>query len=275
MTRFICVIVFCFAFFSSADMLNIEKIAKYDEKEQIFIVQETFEVQPNDRLVIPAGQKVYFAPLVCLDIKGELVIDGKPHEPVLLMSRRAALGSGAAHDWGGIKVFQGGSVDARYAVISNATAGIKSCCDNVTLLNVSFHTNGEHLRIGDRRITVFDREPVSYEKVPTKINIETNRMGVDYDAIAGKKYLPTRLWVLGPIALACVGTGAVYMSKWSSSAKEYDNYDPRAAGDSYSEGQERLKKLRSDVNTNKWLGISAMGVGLSLGGYVTWYTIKF
>jgi len=330
--------VFClFVTGSFGELLSIERVAKYDEKEGIFIVQESYEVKPGDGLVIPAGLKVYFAPLAGLDVKGTLIIDGKPQEPVLLMSLRAKSGAGAPHDWAGIKVFQGGTVDIRYAAISNASVGVKSCCgDNIKLLNTSFWANGVNLQIRDKRFTVFDREPITYEppiryeKTPAEktpvvsasavpaasaapaapvapatsavpavpavsavpatpavsavpidyvASSQTRELkpplNADYKAAEGKMRLPQRLKVLGPIALGCAVTGAFYMGRWAGSAKEYNDYDPKAVGVGYAAGQERLKELKGDVDLHTGLGLGFMAAGLGLGGYLVWYSITF
>jgi len=283
---------------SFAKQLTVEQIARYDEKEYFFIVEETVEVGPDDRLVLTSGLKVYFAPLVGIDVKGELIIDGKPHEPVILKSRRASLGSGAAHDWSGIKVFQGGSLIVNYGVISNASVGIKTCCDNVTLLNTSFYTNGAHFLVGDKRITVFDREPVNYVRVSDRITEVVKTEGVKEHKAAderdvAKKAVRTpppakvkseRDWgvwgdkkflILTPIAVGCAVTGVVYAVKWGSSDKDVREYDPDKTGDSYSEATKKLGELESKRNLNAGLSLGFMAAGLGLGGYVVYYTFTY
>jgi hypothetical protein len=271
-----------------AKQIIVEDIARYDEKEHFFIVEQAYEVGPDDRLVIIAGLKVYFAPLTYIDVKGEMIIDGKPQDPVIFQSRRAALGNGAAHDWGGIKVFQGGSLIANYAVISNASVGIKTCCDNVSLLNTSFHTNGVHFQMGDKRFTVFDREPISYVRVPERATVvldapkdltETPKRGKKYAEVVDKGdngvLSSTRFWILAPIAAGCLVTGSIYIPKWAKASDKYVNYDPRITGDNYVTAERKLKDYKSDRDGKAGMTIGFLGAGVLAGGYVVYYTVTF
>jgi len=261
-----------------ANQISIHDISQYDPRTMTFTVTENYEVKRDDILIIPAGSNIQFAPLTGIDVKGELVIDGKPDRPVTLTSRKAMQGLGAPYDWKGITLFPSSNIHLSYTVISYASFGIKSCCDNVTLVNAVFFDNGVNFQIGDRRIYTKDREPVYYEKTPVKINISSNPMGVDYDAIAGKSYIPARTYVIVPLAAACLIAGPIYISKWNRSANNYNDYKPGNSDydrASYDQREKRFDQLKNESTLNAVLGIGLTSLGLVSGAYITIYTWRF
>jgi len=272
-------LLLCIAFTISAAQISIESISEYDSRTMVFTVTESYEVKVGDILIIPAGAQVHFAPLTGITVKGEILIDGKPDRPVTLTSRRAAQRAGAAHDWQGITLFPTATATLKYTVISFASWGVKSCCDNVDLVNVTFVLNGTNFQVGERRIFAKDREPIYYERTVTKkINVNHNPEAVDYDAIIGKTYLPKRTFVIGPLAAAALVGGGIYINRWVKSVDKYNNYkpgDPHYDRSNFDQREERFKDLKSDITLNAVLGIGLTTLGVASGTYITIYTIKF
>ena len=264
------------AFGVFADQIPLEDIATYNPKTMVFTVSKNYVVNPGDVLIIPAGTKMEFGPLIGITVKGELLIRGEADRQVTLTSRRGMRGNGAPYDWTGITMFPSGRAEIKYAIISYAAIGIKSCCDNVALVNTVFLANGTNFQIGERQIYCVDREPISYEITQPLKNINSVIEGVDYDAIKGKKYIPARTWVLAPMAAAMITGGVIHCVKWSQYTKEYNNFapgDPRFADKA--EREATFKDLKDHTNLNMWLGLGLSAAGVGLGTYVTIFTIKF
>ena len=260
--------------FAVTRQISIEDVAELDARSGIFTVTKDIDVLPGVRLVIPAGATVHFMPSTGINVKGEMLVDGQHGRQVTLTSPKGAQGLGAPDDWRGIQVFPAAKVYISYTVISFASIGIRTCCDNVTIKHNVFWQNGINFQIGERSIDVRNREPVSYGTVHAPVNAG---LGTGYGAVTEneKRYISPWTWVMSAGTVALAVAGSVYLYRWDAGVREYNAFgpdDPRFT-DAY-ERERIFDEMRKRNARNARLGIGLTALGVGLGGYTVYYTWK-
>jgi hypothetical protein len=263
-----------------AARISVENAGHYDPASRSFIIAATYEIRPGDTMTVPSGAVLYFAPLTGIDVKGALEISGTPDNPVILASKKSFTAQGAPYDWRGIRVFPSAACRMSYASVLYASYGIASCCENITLINVTFSSNGMNIRIGERLLPVSDDRPFSFgeKQDPAQREAPRTPTALSYDDLAKKSYLPKRAYFIAPISLGFGIAGALCIGRWNRSTAEYHDYKPGNPDydqSTYMERKEEFGRLRGETIANGVLGFGMAAAGLIGGAYITIYTLTF
>jgi hypothetical protein len=255
----------------NARQLSVEHYCEYDSSSKAFTAFKTIDINPDDTMTLFSGTVVHFTPFSGINVKGLLVSKGDPDDPVILTSKKSTIKSGSPYDWLGIQMFPGAACRLSFTRLSFSSYGITSCCENISLVNVTFHLNGVNIRIGDRILPVNDNKPFSLlsvsndngnkeEKIngnstKTLIQINNNR----YESIVNQKYIPRRTYFVGPLSMVLMIAGSVIT---------YDNYRNPVEKEVFNSAVDRFLYCGS-------LGYCLTALGVLGGTYITIYTINF